>query len=371
MAPKRILIVRTDGIGDFVIFTAVLEEYLKIFPDHQIDLICRKDTFSLVKNIPFVRKVRTIRLWGYATKKYYLFLPYIIIRALFMKYDKVIYPLYFRRKEGDVFIRFIRAKEKIAFDNICSIGSCGSRKGWDRVYTKIIVSDKKERSEFARNIEFIEKLGWKGEPGALRTKVCMNSTAVSEYNKLADKYDLEEGKYIVICPSARLFVRCWLPEKWVELINRIIKQNSRHKILLVGARKDVIHIKKIVKKFGDDFPGNVSVVCNQVSLTGLGLLVKNAKFLVGIDSAPVHIAAAVGTPNISIIGGGQFGKGQEHGTFYPYGDLNINNIVVHKMDCFGCDWNCIYGDFRCINDISVDEVWSNYVDIAQKSLIME
>ena len=41
----------------------------------------------------------------------------------------------------------------------------------------------------------------------------------------------------------------------------------------------------------------------------------------------------------------------------PYGNPEINKFVSKKMDCFQCNWKCKYGDYRCIKDITVDEMF--------------
>ena len=90
-------------------------------------------------------------------------------------------------------------------------------------------------------------------------------------------------------------------------------------------------------------------------------MVSDAKFLIGNETSAIHIAAAVRTPSVCILGGGHFGR------FIPYklekepdGPLPIP--VYYKMTCFNCNWNCIYPIKKgeptpCIKDITVDHVW--------------
>jgi ADP-heptose:LPS heptosyltransferase len=79
---------------------------------------------------------------------------------------------------------------------------------------------------------------------------------------------------------------------------------------------------------------------------------------VGNETSATHIAVAVGTPSICLLGGGHFGR------FVPYPDGVGGTIPVpvhHAMDCFGCDWHCTQphrdGDpAPCIAAIAVDSV---------------
>ena len=79
-------------------------------------------------------------------------------------------------------------------------------------------------------------------------------------------------------------------------------------------------------------------------------VIQNARVLIGSDSCTIHMAAAVDTPNICLMGGGHFGR------FYPYGDLSKNRIVYKKMACYGCHWKCKFKESKCIQEINVEDV---------------
>ena len=59
----------------------------------------------------------------------------------------------------------------------------------------------------------------------------------------------------------------------------------------------------------------------------------------------VLIAIAAGIPTVGIMGGGQAFR------FYPYGDLEKHRVVYKRMDCYDCNWHCIYQEPLCIIEI--------------------
>jgi ADP-heptose:LPS heptosyltransferase len=100
-------------------------------------------------------------------------------------------------------------------------------------------------------------------------------------------------------------------------------------------------------------------LAGETSLTELVEIIRRAAFLVGNESAAIHIAAAVGTPSVCILGGGHYGR------FMPYGvetgDRCSPIPVIHRMDCFNCDWQCTQPHQKgeavpCITGITVDQV---------------
>lgn len=78
-------------------------------------------------------------------------------------------------------------------------------------------------------------------------------------------------------------------------------------------------------------------LAGKTSLPEFCELVRRAQFLVGNETSAIHIAAAVGTPSICLLGGGHFGR------FVPYPSGMPGSSpepVYEPMPCFGCSWNC-------------------------------
>jgi ADP-heptose:LPS heptosyltransferase len=102
--------------------------------------------------------------------------------------------------------------------------------------------------------------------------------------------------------------------------------------------------------------------CGNLSLPGLASTLAASKLVVANDTGAVHIAAAVGTPTVCVLGGGHPGR------FLPY-DVRMNGIgrgpivVTEPMECFGCDWYCKYRLEKnqpalCISGVTVANVWN-------------
>ena len=88
-------------------------------------------------------------------------------------------------------------------------------------------------------------------------------------------------------------------------------------------------------------------------------LIRASRLLIGNETSAVHIAVAVDTPSVCILGGGHYGR------FMPYeladGDAPRPAVAMHKMPCFGCDWRCSQPHqpgkaMPCIAAVSVADV---------------
>lgn len=98
------------------------------------------------------------------------------------------------------------------------------------------------------------------------------------------------GKFIVVhCQSAQNS-RNWDSAKWEELINYLI-QKTDYYIVEIGLSSDLnILDKKYIN------------LCGKLSLLETGEVIRRAKLFIGIDSGPAHLANAVGTYGIIMIG---------------------------------------------------------------------
>src|SRR5262249_9222582 len=73
-------------------------------------------------------------------------------------------------------------------------------------------------------------------------------------------------------------------------------------------------------------------------------IVRLCALAVGAETSLAHIACAVGTPNVIILGGGHFGR------FMPYSPLTTAACL--PIDCYGCNWTCRFERPHCVKDVS-------------------
>lgn len=117
-------------------------------------------------------------------------------------------------------------------------------------------------------------------------------TELLETNKLTNK------NFIHIHPTSRWFFKCWPVENFAALIDTL--QEKGHAVVLTAAPASeelsmIEDILKRVKKVPVNFSG-------QLNLKQLAALTAQAKLFIGVDSAPMHIAAAVGIPTVALFG---------------------------------------------------------------------
>ena len=153
------------------------------------------------------------------------------------------------------------------------------------------------------------------------------------YAKVGDilKYNLPE-KYCVIAPSAFWSGKEWETNKFAECAD-YINQKHNYAIVLIGSSSEH-HKYDEIRKFAKS---SYFINCiGKTNLLDMIEVIRNADLLITNDTSAVHVAALTDTNAICIIGGGHFGR------FVPNHSIKNIKWLYSKMECFGCNWKCIY-----------------------------
>ena len=97
-------------------------------------------------------------------------------------------------------------------------------------------------------------------------------------------------------------------------------------------------------------------MAGKLKLSELPGFIKALDLLISNDSGPVHIAAAVGTPVVVIMGATDAGRTG------PYGPKN--RIIKASLPCSPCfSRTCRHGDIKCLKGITPEKVYEAAVEI--------
>ena len=345
---KLILLIRQDRIGDFILWLDTAKEYRKYYPpeNYKIILIGNAIWSDLAKELPFWDEVLPVNVKAFKALSRY---RWNILRKVRNFGAKIaIQPTYSREfYHGDSLIRASNASKKVS-----SAGNMSNRNQLksnlaDRWHTELIPSSPEQLSELERNAEFFS--------GFIK-KLYLPSYPELELSCDCNIQELKRKSFYILSLGANKKYREW-PYKYYAKIAQKIHKKTGWLGLICGAENEFYlgeHIKKLCDAPLQNYTG-------QTTLSELTCLLAKSQILISNETGTAHIANAVGTPTVCILGGGHFGR------FVPYPELSgkINNlkVVYHKMPCYGCDWKCVYhikdeDPAPCISNISVDAVWN-------------
>jgi ADP-heptose:LPS heptosyltransferase len=356
---NTLLLVRLDAIGDYVLFRSSIEALRKSekYKHYKITLcgnsVWKELAETLDKN--FVDEFVWINAKKFVLNVFY---RYGILRSISRKgFEVAIQPTYSRVfLEGDTVIKASNAKERIG-----SQGDWRSIKPWwknlsDGWYTHLVPASAGQMMELCRNAEFMRGLGL----SSFRAGVPVIDIPDDEIKPI------EEGRYYVLVSGALLEYKRWPIESFATLAEKIYDSTGWVGVICGGKSEE-----ELGQKLQSLCSAPLRNMAGKTSLLDLVNIINKARLVVSNDTGAAHIAAAVATPVVCILGGGHYGR------FMPYQveeepSRPFPVVVTHKMDCFNCNWNCIYKTERntpypCIKNISVEDVWSQAYTLIEQA----
>lgn len=180
------------------------------------------------------------------------------------------------------------------------------------------------------------------------------------------------GRYVHAHPTSRWFFKCWTDAGMAFVFDKIQEAGLR---VVITSGPDEKELKKVRSIMGlmKTSPIDLS---GKLKLKQLAALSKRAEFFFGVDSAPMHIAAATGCPVVSVFGpSGSFDWGpwdNKEANVYKFDKAQTpyplksgfqrfgRNIVIQKgWDCVPCGKDGCDGSKKsgCLDKLEPDTVW--------------
>lgn len=342
-AQDDVAVVRLDELDDFVLWLDSARQLRDYYAGRRIVLIGNAAWTDLARALPMFDEVIAVDVPRFDTELRYRFQT---VQALLAReFDVLVNPAYTRSvlSGAEAIGRVMRARQKV--------GSAGDRADgwrarlaglWD---TRRIETADRPLNELERNAEFLRGLtGWPIRPAVYSLATHDLSTPAS----------CPESYYLLF-PGAVDPHQQWPAESFAAVARHLARSGMTG--LICGEADDSVAAAQIVAMAGvpiEDRCGRTAP-CELV-----GLIARAAVVVTHEASGAAHIAAAVATPSVCIVGGGRYGR------HLPYpkqcaGDGATSAVAANPMSCFGCRWNCIYPigpaePAPCIASVSVDSV---------------
>jgi heptosyltransferase-2 len=141
----------------------------------------------------------------------------------------------------------------------------------------------------------------------------------------------------------------WMPERFAELIHRIIGELDG-RVVLFGSKSEVEIVREISSKF--QVPSSKLLnMTGKTTLRELAALISECDAFITNDSGPMHIASALHVPIVAM-----FGSTDKRIT----GPIGEGHKVVSKdISCSPClQRECPEGHLKCMTDITTEDVFN-------------
>jgi heptosyltransferase-3 len=170
--------------------------------------------------------------------------------------------------------------------------------------------------------------------------------------KLAEKGIAARAPYAVLQPGARLPGMRWPIAKFAEIARWLHERRGLATIVNLGARDD-----EIAAEVRGEMQHCAAVLDNQLDVRELIALIAGSRIVVGNDSGPAHLAAALQRPSVVIFGV------TDPAQWRPWQSAHRIVKTGATFDHPRGDKAVIVGNPRPISSITFDEVRQNCEDL--------
>lgn len=360
---KRILVIKLRHIGDVLLTVPVFRALKETFPAAHCTALVNAGTEEVLRGNPLVDDIlvfdRSIK--GASLLRRYLgeasFYRSVRDRGFDMTVDLT---------SGDrpALLSFLSgARYRLAADPR-GAGFIGKK----HLYTHLAPVDGR-RHMVLQNLDVVRHCGITTED--LSVDFFIPEEAKRFVRGIFEEHGIRDSDTVVhIHPTSRWFFKCWKDESMAEVIGWLVNQGIKTVVTSSPAQKEIEKTERILSLVPlHALPGALShlvVLCGRTTLKQLGALSAAADLFFGVDSAPMHMAAAVGTPVLALFGPSgvpNWGPWDEQAP-HAYGrksgvqKTERHTTLQSDRECVPCGRDGCNGSKKsdCLESITVSEV---------------
>lgn len=290
---RRALVIKLRHHGDVLLTGPVLSALKAAAPACEIDALVFADTAPMLEDHPALAQLHRIgRDWKKLGPLAQLRHEWALIRTLRARgYDLVIHLTDHPR--GAWLSRLLKPRWAVAAQR--AKGGKWWKGSFSHLYKPVGGG---RRHTVDTHLDALRRLGLQPAPEARRLQMEPGTAARERVDTLLAQHGVEAGHFIQLHPASRWFFKCWPVAHNAALLKDLVAAGEQVVITAAPDAREQTMVEAIIAEAG------VAVVnlAGQLKLRELAALTARARLFVGVDSAPMHIAAAVGTPCVALFG---------------------------------------------------------------------
>ncbi|NQT35399.1 glycosyltransferase family 9 protein [bacterium] len=323
----KILVIQTAFLGDVILVTPLLRSIKSVFPDAELTVVVIPECADVLDGmadviILFDKREKTGRTDCWHD---------LIDRLRKEKYDVAFVPHRSFRSGLTAYKAGIP----------CRIGF---KRGWASLFHTHRIAYQFNLYEGIRNLALLDVLSSHDDNGIPELNITSHESNIA--TDLLAELGLKEGEFVVLAPGS-----VWTSKRWsvdnFRQISRILEREFSLPVLAIGGSGDKQVCSAVVSIPERNTAG-------MLSLLGSTAVIARARFIISGDSAPAHLATAVGTRQVII-----FGSTSPRFGFAP--PVPTARIVETSLWCRPCsnhgrNFCPRFGSYRCLSAITPEMV---------------
>jgi heptosyltransferase-3 len=271
----------------------VLSVLQSAVPGLEIDALVYDDTAQMLAGHPALAELHCVgRRWRSEGALRRLGVEWTLFSSLRARnYDLVVHLC--EHPRGAWLARFLGARWSVA------PAKAGRSAFWDGSFTHLYPLPRNgRRHQVELNLDALRRIGLQPADEDRRTQIFPGDDADRAVATLLAKEGLGEGGFVHLHPASRWKFKCWPAEKCAALIDRLSETGER---IVLTAAADPSEAALVADILGRT-RAQVVNLAGRLSIKELVALIARARLSICVDSMPMHVASAVGTPVVALFG---------------------------------------------------------------------
>ena len=291
----RILFTKLRHIGDNLLVTPIMAATRRKYPDAEIWLAVRRSTEGILAGCPEIDRIVTTARPEESKRSRRDRMEDL---ATFSLIARTHFDYAFELGDNDRGRTLVAAS--LAPVRGAHRGDPGLNPFWRQAFTHVVTTDRAAMHQV--EMDYIipkQVLGLPEEPPPLR----FDAVATRPWK---GAFDLEAEEFTVLHAATRWESKSWPMERWRETIKRILEFTPMVIVSCGPGAGEIAEAYSLCEGFGD----RVTTTEGKASWSQLAWLLQRARYYVGVDTAAMHLAAAMQCPSVTLFGQtipGQFG----------------------------------------------------------------
>ena len=319
---SRALVIKLRHHGDVLLSAPVLSALKAAAPQLEIDALVYDDTAPMLAGHPALAQLHTVgRAWKGLGVFARLSAEWALYRTLRARgYDLIVHLS--EQPRGAWLARHLGAR--------WSVAPAMRERGrfWKRSFTHFYALPRNgRRHQVELNLDALRRIGVQPAQAERRVRIEAGAEAARSAAALLEAQGLQRGSYIHLHPASRWKFKCWPAQSTAALIDRLSQDPAWHGRIVLTAAPDPAELA-LVQDIVSRTRATLVNLAGRLSLKELVAVIGGARLSVCVDSMPMHVASATGTPVVAL-----FGPSGEH----EWGPWMVpHEVVTSSHACRPC-----------------------------------
>jgi heptosyltransferase III len=296
-AVRRALVVKLRHHGDVLLTSPVFGALRRAAPHLEVDALVYRETAPMLDHHPSITRLFTIdRDW----KRQGLLKQVRAERGLYgalreRRYDLLVHLT--EHPRGATLARALRPRYAVARER------ADAGRWWRTSFTHLYrLPRATPRHAVEANLDALRRLGLQPGIDERRLVLVPGVAADARVRTLLAEHALVPGRFVQCHPGSRWFFKTWPATSTAALLAHVVARGLRVAITGAPDPRERALVDAVLAAAPPATRTDIVDLSGALTLSELAALTREARAFIGVDSAPMHVAAAMRTPVLALFG---------------------------------------------------------------------